>query len=352
MFWQQQSSALAVERAINELQRGFPVAITNEFIFLPTQHATTELLHNMAELGEVKLYLTANRATYLLDRKVSVAVTLDARQYSLAQLQDIALTCPIPAIDDLSSIQPCDEQLAASAYSLGQAAELIPSFLYVSNPKAMPKELLQIEPEAIKKYIEQSTQELTEFSRGPLIMDGAEGKLITYRSSFGGKEHLAIIVGKPDMSNPLVRLHSSCFTGDILRSIKCDCRDQLHTAIKIMSKKHEGGIIVYLNQEGRGIGLANKMITYKLQALGLDTVEANEMLGFQDDLRAFNPAAAILERLGIKRLRLLSNNPRKSQGLINLGFEVSEVVPHAMPRHEHIDKYYDTKIAKLGHLMD
>ncbi|WP_276484447.1 bifunctional 3,4-dihydroxy-2-butanone-4-phosphate synthase/GTP cyclohydrolase II [Paraflavitalea pollutisoli] len=174
-------------------------------------------------------------------------------------------------------------------------------------------------------------------------------KLVAFREKLTGVEHLALIKGEWKSDEPiLVRVHSSCFTGDILGSMRCDCGDQLHTAMEMVEKEGKGAII-YMNQEGRGIGLVNKLKAYKLQENGYDTVEANLHLGFPMDKRDYGIGAQIMRALDITKLRLMSNNPRKRAGLLGYGLEIVEAVPIEICPNPHNEKYLTTKRDKLGH---
>jgi GTP cyclohydrolase II (EC 3.5.4.25) len=174
-------------------------------------------------------------------------------------------------------------------------------------------------------------------------------KLIAFREKGTDNEHMALIKGEWDKEEPvLVRVHSSCFTGDILSSMRCDCGEQLHTAMQMVEREGKG-VILYMNQEGRGIGLLNKLRAYKLQENGLDTVEANLHLGFPMDKRDYGIGAQILRYLGITKLRLLSNNPKKRAGLLGYGLEIVEAVPIEIKPNPHNEKYLITKRDKLGH---
>jgi GTP cyclohydrolase II len=177
------------------------------------------------------------------------------------------------------------------------------------------------------------------------------GHVHVFRPDDGGPEHYAITVGTPDPDRPVtVRLHSACFTGDVLGSRKCDCGPQLREAMKAMAAAG-GGVLLYLNQEGRGIGLANKMRSYVLQDAGLDTVEANHWLGFEDDQRDFRIGAAILRRMRISRVRLMTNNPAKVSILAGHGIDVAERVPLRVGRTAYNDRYLATKARKSGHYL-
>ena len=174
-------------------------------------------------------------------------------------------------------------------------------------------------------------------------------KLVAFREKNSTNEHLALLKGEWNKDEPiLVRVHSSCFTGDILGSLRCDCGEQLHAAMQMVEKEGKGAIL-YMNQEGRGIGLLNKLKAYRLQEEGLDTVEANLHLGFQMDQRDYGIGAQMLRHLNITRLRLMSNNPKKRVGLIGYGLEIVENVPIEMNANPHNEKYLLTKRDKLGH---
>jgi 3,4-dihydroxy 2-butanone 4-phosphate synthase / GTP cyclohydrolase II len=174
-------------------------------------------------------------------------------------------------------------------------------------------------------------------------------KLIAFNEKGTNNEHLALIKGEWQKDEPvLVRVHSSCFTGDILGSMRCDCGEQLHSAMQQVEKEGKG-VILYMNQEGRGIGLVNKLKAYKLQENGFDTVEANLHLGFPMDKRDYGIGAQILRYLGISKLRLLSNNPRKRAGLLGYGLEIVDAVPIEVAPNPHNEKYLTTKRDKLGH---
>jgi len=176
-------------------------------------------------------------------------------------------------------------------------------------------------------------------------------KLIAFSEKGTPNEHLALIKGEWEKEEPvLVRVHSSCFTGDILGSMRCDCGEQLHAAMQQVEKEGKG-VILYMNQEGRGIGLVNKLKAYKLQENGFDTVEANLHLGFPMDKRDYGIGAQILRYLGITKLRLLSNNPKKRAGLLGYGLEIVDAVPIEVAPNPHNEKYLQTKRDKLGHTI-
>lgn len=178
-----------------------------------------------------------------------------------------------------------------------------------------------------------------------------EFKLSAFRQTTNGQEHLALVKGEWKSGEPvLVRVHSSCMTGDIFSSHRCDCGSQLHAAMKAVEKEGKG-VIVYMNQEGRGIGLLNKLKAYRLQEQGMDTVEANQHLGFKPDSRDYGIGAQILRELGVSKIKLLSNNPKKRTGLIGYGLEIVENIPLEIESNEHNELYLKTKRDKLGHIL-
>jgi len=193
---------------------------------------------------------------------------------------------------------------------------------------------------------------LVPVSEARVPLGGCEDtKIIAFRPRDGGVEHLAIVIGKPDTTKPvLTRLHSECFTGDLLGSLKCDCGDQLRGAITAIADGG-GGLLFYLAQEGRGIGLVNKLRAYELQEKGFDTVDANEQLGFDDDERIYLPAVQMLRRLGVDQVKLLTNNPAKVGALARHGVAVTARVPHVFPSNQHNWSYLDTKAKRSGHLF-
>jgi GTP cyclohydrolase II len=176
-------------------------------------------------------------------------------------------------------------------------------------------------------------------------------RIVAFTNNVDNKEHVAIVRGDVDgFENIPVRLHSECLTGDVLGSYRCDCRDQLEAGLQQIGLQPRG-VLLYMRQEGRGIGLVNKIRAYALQDKGMDTVEANHALGFADDERDYTVAALMLKALGVKSIHLLSNNPRKVHGLEEHGIEITERVPHIMQANKHNKKYLETKARKSGHLF-
>lgn len=179
-----------------------------------------------------------------------------------------------------------------------------------------------------------------------------EFRAVAFENNRDGREHLALLRGRPEgQAEVPTRLHSECLTGDAFGSLRCDCREQLEKALERLAREPVG-VLLYLRQEGRGIGLANKIRAYALQEKGLDTVEANRALGFRDDERDYEVAAAMLRALGLGSVRLLTNNPHKVLGLERHGVRVSARVQHAVPPGPHNRRYLETKVRRSGHLID
>ncbi len=205
---------------------------------------------------------------------------------------------------------------------------------------------------SIKDLIEyriKSDSLIEEIVRVDMPTKWGDFKLVAFREKNSSNEHLALLKGEWEKDEPvLVRVHSSCFTGDILGSLRCDCGEQLHKAMEMVEAEGKGAIL-YMNQEGRGIGLLNKLKAYKLQEQGMDTVEANLHLGFQMDQRDYGIGAQMLRHLGINRLRLMTNNPKKRVGLVGYGLEIVDNVPIEASPNAHNEKYLQTKRDKMGH---
>ena len=239
-----------------------------------------------------------------------------------------------------------------AAVELAKIAGLLPAALIAPAPADAPGALLRIDAGDIAQYDVAAALGLELVTSAPVpLADAEKSRIMAFRPRDGGLEHFAIVIGDPLASEPvLVRLHSECFTGDLLGSLKCDCGDQLRGAIREIAKAGSG-VLLYLRQEGRGIGLINKLRAYALQGQGFDTVEANQRLGFEPDEREFLAAAEILRRLGFARVRLLTNNPDKVAALGQYGIAVVERVPHAFPANEHNAFYLATKAKKSGHLL-
>lgn len=265
-----------------------------------------------------------------LDRRSALALAdpgQDLERAPLGPLAPIALTA---------------EAEARAALALARNAGLLPA-LWVVAPAAGATIVTLNE-------LSVASAGVTLVARARLPLDGMpETQIAAFRAGDDGQEHVALVVGAFGGQPPLVRLHSECLTGDVFGSLKCDCGPQLKHALRLIGEAG-GGVLLYLRQEGRGIGLANKLRAYALQDRGLDTVDANLRLGFADDERDYAHAADMLRALGIDRVRLLTNNPAKAEGLEAAGIAVIERVPHAMPANPHNVDYLATKRRKSGHL--
>ena len=238
-----------------------------------------------------------------------------------------------------------------AAVQLCKSARLLPAAL-VAVARDAPPEGLTILPLAIAGRHLNDPAQLRRIVEARLPVEVSErGRLHVFRPEDGSEEHCALEIGRPDRAAPvLARLHSACFTGDLLGSLKCDCGPQLRGALAQMGAEGTG-VLLYLNQEGRGIGLANKMRAYALQDQGFDTVEANHRLGFEDDERDFRIGANLLKSLGFSQVRLLTNNPAKVQMLETCGLTVTERVPLKVGETAFNRDYLATKAAKSGHLF-
>ncbi|MDD4527423.1 MAG: bifunctional 3,4-dihydroxy-2-butanone-4-phosphate synthase/GTP cyclohydrolase II [Candidatus Margulisbacteria bacterium] len=228
----------------------------------------------------------------------------------------------------------------------GQMSRLPELQLFVKKHKL---KLISI-ADLIKYLIKESSFiEQTEAVNMPTMF--GDFRIVGFENKNTGEHHLAIIKGdRGDGENVLVRVHSECFTGDVLGSLRCDCRSQLHEALELIEKEGRG-VVIYLRQEGRGIGLINKLKAYQLQDQGRDTIQANEDLGFDADLRDYGVGAQILHSLGIKSIRLLTNNPRKIVGLEGYGIKITERVSLQIASNPHNEKYLNTKRCRMGHLL-
>jgi GTP cyclohydrolase II len=248
-----------------------------------------------------------------------------------------------------------------AALKLTKTAGLLPAAL-VARLERMPEDLEGwaaergapvISAADVLAYEEQVSINLRPVGRARVPLAAAEdAQVIAFRPSTGGSEHLAVIIGQPDPDRPvLARVHSECFTGDVLGSLRCDCGDQLRGALGVMAAAG-GGVLLYLAQEGRGIGLVNKLRAYALQDQGLDTIDANAALGFEPDERFYRPAAEMLRQLGFATIRLMTNNPQKVAALALHGIAIVERVALAFPSNAHNESYLRTKAVRSGHYLD
>lgn len=232
-------------------------------------------------------------------------------------------------------------ELELAALKLVRRAGLLPVLALVEKQQDM----LELSIDALKQAAPEALQQIAEASLP--VQQTDDCRVVAFRAE--GETHVALVIGDPSQEEaPLMRIHSSCLTGDLLGSLRCDCGDQLHLALDRIAKDG-AGILLYLSQEGRGIGLMNKLRAYGLQDQGLDTVAANEALGFGADERDFAIAGAMLKALGVSRVRLLSNNPRKAEELRREGIDVAEQIPLRGSENRHNAHYLETKRKRMGH---
>jgi len=357
---QRAAATLATERAIDDLRRQIGVFITQEkglLAALPLEFCDEPLLAELARGANPRLIITSARARQLglapADTLPENMLAIDIKGLSLSQLLVIAdpLTQAPPATS--IAIAPAKES-ESLAVLLAKQAALLPTMLVASFDGA-PAALAHwqaLDLCALKLSLRHPLIEVLPIADAKLPVHGAENATLrSFRSRYGSSVHLALIVG--DIAGepaPLVRVHSSCVTGDILGSLRCDCGDQLRLALETICAEGKG-VLIYLHQEGRGIGIGNKLRAYHLQECGMDTYDANLALGFEEDERDFAIAAAILAQLGISRIRLLTNNPSKITALKGNGIVIEGRVPVAAPSGKHNHDYLKAKAEKTGHLL-
>ena len=349
-------SARDVARAIDALRRGWPIAIRgagDPVGLLAIETADAGRMKAFDPEGESPILLSAGRAATLklanqLEAAIPDSPVLVERTFWIdfdcaVALADPQLDMATPMKGPFRAIHVEDRDVMAAALSLARTAGVLPAF-FVGRP---PDEVITIaDIEAFEDPIS-----LAIAARAKLPVAGSENsEIVAFRSPDSPGEHVALIIGQPDGRPPLVRLHSECLTGDVLGSLKCDCGPQLHAAIHAMEDTG-WGILLYLRQEGRGIGLVNKLRAYALQDQGFDTVDANTRLGFAVDARDFRVAARMLDLLGQTTIRLLTNNPEKVRVLEAAGIAVAERVPIALPPNPFNAKYLATKRDRTGHQL-
>lgn len=345
--------AETASRARADLRMGLPVVIGG-YLAVAVETLSAERFADMRTIARPVLTLTARRAETLKARVYDnglarVQVPADADLGWLRSLADPAGDLMTPMKGPCFTERGGDVLPHQAALALAKSAQLLPAMLMV--PSAPLPGLTQLPPGPLLAFLA-SEVAMTPVAAARLPLIASErSRLHIFRPDDGGAEHYAIEIGDPPRNAPvLARLHSACFTGDVLGSLKCDCGPQLHAALNAMGQSG-AGVLLYLNQEGRGIGLANKMRAYDLQNQGFDTVEANHRLGFEDDERDFRIGAALLRKLGFTATRLMTNNPRKVAMLQGHGIDVTERVPLITQRNRFNTDYLDTKSSKSGHLL-
>ncbi len=353
---------LKVERALTELRRGRAIYVQGPdsgMLITALETATPDHIERLVRMGEgpVRLAITGQRAMALglAESPDRPWVLHPAQPVQFAELAAVAGLAPRPAMTpidlDALAMVPCSPEVAAGL-KLAKHARLMPAICTVAtNRSALTDEILKVTTEDVEYFEKPRVEDLDWVSDARVPLSGHENcRLVLFRDARDGTEHVAVLVGDIDKSEAVpVRVHSACLTGDLLGSLRCDCGDQLRTAVDQLGSAG-GGILLYLAQEGRGIGLANKLRAYRLQDGGLDTLDADQALGFRSDERSFVVAALMLQKLGVTRIQLLTNNPTKFRQLQEAGIEV--VARHSISGavNEHNARYIKAKMERAGHL--
>jgi GTP cyclohydrolase II len=347
---------IGVNRGVAEFHARRPVFISGggeTLLTLPVEGLDAQRLAEFVALCAPvvpRLVITARRALALgLDATTPVALNFTAGldvDIILALVADAKIDRPI----DVKAAGPA----ASAAIELVKLSQGLPAVLVadVVAGGAINHHIITVEAEAVARFGDETIRSLAIASKASVPLNsGARANFVVFRDAMGGSP-VAIIVGKPDFSLPvLVRLHSACLTGDVFSSRRCDCGDQLNLALKRL-EEIGGGIVLYLPQEGRGLGLANKMRTYQMQDDGLDTVDANTTLGFDDDERDYGIAARMLQMLKCNRVVLLTNNPAKIDGLAKSGIEITGRMALEAPINADNRRYLTAKAARAGHRLN
>jgi GTP cyclohydrolase II len=345
-------------RAIDALRRGWPVRVAGgdgALTMIAVERTDDARLGRFDPDGRAELLLSAERGAILKLANQRDAAT-PGQPVLIERVPWLDLPAAIALVDPANDLATpfkgpyrtraiAEVEAASAALTLARVAGLLPAFFVLGDGAAMAT----VEAADIAAYAEED--QLAIVARARLPVAGAEdSEIVAFRAPADAAEHVALVIGSPDGNPPLVRLHSECLTGDVLGSLKCDCGPQLQAAIKAIEASG-WGILLYLRQEGRGIGLINKLRAYALQDQGYDTVESNLRLGFAVDARDFGIAARMLRLLGQDRIRLLTNNPAKVAGLEAAGIAVAERVPHKLPPNPHNAHYLEVKRDRTGHLL-
>ncbi|MEJ0098894.1 MAG: GTP cyclohydrolase II [Pseudomonadota bacterium] len=355
---------VAVDRALSELRRGRGIVMQDASarswrLVAPLETADEPLVAHLLAQPGAALVVTGERAAQLrvpCESDELLLLSLPAG-VTAAQLMELGRHWEADAWRDVLGLAvphaTCADALATAAVRLAKSAQLLPALL-VSDVVTgnVPANVLAVSADQVERHAHPTDEDLIRVSEARVPLREAEtSRLVLFRDRRDASEHVAVIVGTPDASGVVpVRAHSSCFTGDLLGSLRCDCGEQLQTAVKRLHDEG-GGVLLYLAQEGRGIGLANKLRAYQLQDDGLDTVDADRHLGFSADERSYAIAAAMLKSLGFMHIRLLTNNPYKVRELRARGIDVEEIESLLAPPNEYNKRYLDTKRDRAGHMM-
>ncbi|MEO7178774.1 MAG: GTP cyclohydrolase II [Allosphingosinicella sp.] len=342
-----------VARAIDSLRRGWPVRI-GDIGFLAVETADEAALAAFDAEGAADLLISGHRAVTLKlanqrDAVPSGPVRIERSAMTLARataVADPALDLSNPLKGPFRAREVGCDGAAGAAIALARRAGLLPALFLDGEAGA---DAVSLSPADVDAFKQAASLRIASRARLPTRF-AEQAEIVAFRSDEDGAEHVALLVGTPSGRPPLVRLHSECLTGDVLGSLKCDCGPQLDSALEAIAASG-WGILLYLRQEGRGIGLVNKLRAYALQDQGFDTVDANLRLGFADDERHYTLAARMLGALARDEVRLLTNNPRKVEGLEAAGIRVSERVPLKAGGNPHNRAYLDTKRERSGHTL-
>lgn len=349
-------------RARVDLRMGLPVVLDGDCPLLIAAVETLQAnrLRDMQSLpSEPTISITAHRASTLkahaYDGDIArILMPQDAELVWVQSIADPADDLMKPMKGPLLSDRGGDVSGHRFAVQLAKSARLLPAVVCTPLSEAAgfaaTHQLTLLSVEAVRHGLTDRSPLHEVISARLPIEVSTKSRLHIFRPQDGSEEHYAIEIGRPDRTSPvLTRLHSACFTGDLMGSLKCDCGPQLRAALSQMGTEGHG-VLLYMNQEGRGIGLTNKMRAYSLQDQGFDTVEANHRLGFEDDERDFRLGSDILKLMGFRQARLLTNNPRKVEMMQASGIDVMERVPLHVGENRHNKAYLATKLAKSGHL--
>ncbi|WP_017669515.1 GTP cyclohydrolase II [Blastomonas sp. AAP53] len=348
-------NARAAARALDALARGWDIIVeapSERLLLRPIetgsapQGESQRLLISAARA--ITLKLANQKEAARPDAPVCIAVpgTLDAAR--AIAIADPSLDLAWPMKGPFAALPLPAPEAAEAAMQLARLAGLLPAY-YLLSDADIDADAPRITPGDVAAYADPSALRIAARARLP-VSASESAEIVAFRSDADFHEHVALIVGTPDASIPVVRLHSECLTGDVFGSLKCDCGPQLHGALHAMAHA-QWGILLYLRQEGRGIGLINKLRAYQLQDQGHDTVDANNRLGFPTDARDFAVAAQMLKALHVSSIRLMTNNPEKQAVLASLGVEIAERLPLQIEANPHNARYLVTKRDRTGHQL-
>ena len=342
-------------QAVDALRHGWPVKLPGGQVLLPVETGAAPgarsdqliLSHDRA----ATLKLTNQREAARDMTPVLVRATEPLSLVEALPVADPSLDLANPLKGPFRAQELAFSQDAAAALELARIAGVLPAFLLDAEDAG---EAVPFDPGDLPAFTDPANLRIATRASLPIARE-EKAEIVAFRSADDLREHVALVLGQPDSGKPpLVRLHSECLTGDIFGSLKCDCGPQLDGALAAMSAQADAGgwgVLLYLRQEGRGIGLVNKLRAYRLQDQGYDTLDANRRLGLPEEARDFPLAARMLDLLGVRQIRLMTNNLEKVVALEDAGVRVTERVPHELPANPHNVRYLATKRDRAGHLL-